>query len=140
MKSNVSDVKKANIESNINLLKNLIESNSVQLNNSIKELEIIDKDIQKAIQDITDKSNQWKKENEKEYTGSLICSECGQAYPYNKLENLLENFNQAKLNRLRTIEEEGIRIKEKENNLIAQKNKITLLIEEEFYHGPTRTD
>ena len=57
MKSNESDVKKANIESNINLLKNLIESNSVQLNNSIKELEIIDKDIQKAIQDITDKSN-----------------------------------------------------------------------------------
>jgi len=124
------DRKKANIESNINLLKNLIESNTVQLNNSIKELENIDKDIQKAIQEITDKSNQWKKENEKEYTGSLICSECGQTYPQNKLENLLENFNQAKLNRLRTIEDEGIRIKEKENNLITQKNKITLLIED----------
>lgn len=124
------DREKANIESNINLLKNLIESNTVQLNNSIKELENIDKDIQKAIQEITDKSNQWKKENEKEYTGSLICSECGQTYPQDKLENLLENFNQAKLNRLRTIEDEGIRIKEKENNLIAQKNKITLLIED----------
>lgn len=124
------DRKKVSIESNINLLKNLIESNTVQLNNSIKELENIDKDIQKAIQEITDKSNQWKKENEKEYTGSLICSECGQTYPQDKLENLLENFNQAKLNRLRTIEDDGIRIKEKENNLIAQKNKITLLVEE----------
>lgn len=124
------DREKANIESNINLLKNLIESNTVQLNNSTKELENIDKDIQKTIQEITDKSNQWKKENEKEYTGSLICSECGQNYPQDKLENLLENFNQAKLNRLRTIEDEGIRIKEKENNLIAQKNKITLLIED----------
>ncbi|MDD2191858.1 MAG: hypothetical protein PHO12_04895 [Bacteroidales bacterium] len=124
------DRKKVNIESNISLLKNLIESNTVQLNNFIKELENVDKDIQKAIQEITDKSNQWKKENEKEYTGSLICSECGQTYPQDRLENLLENFNQAKLNRLRTIEDEGTIIKEKENNLIAQKNKITLLVEE----------
>lgn len=124
------DKQKMNIESEINLIKSLIDSNSVVLNNSIKELENTDTDIQKAIQEIEDRRKRWIEENEKEYSGSLICSECGQEYPQDKLDKLLDIFNEAKITRLKSIEEVAERMTDKKNNLIAQKNKITLIIDE----------
>lgn len=125
-----SKKQKQEIENNISLLKTNIENHQLELTSSQTLLNSINSNIEKTIENRKQKATLWQEENQKEFKNSNICSECGQTYPQDKLDNLLKTFNVAKLNKLKAIEIEGIELKERENNLIADLNKTNLFIDE----------
>ena len=125
-----SKKQKQEIENNISLFKTKIQNHQLELISSQTLLNSINSNIEKTIENRKQKATLWQEENQKEFKNSNICSECGQTYPQEKLDNLLETFNTAKLNKLEAIEKEGIGLKETENNLIADLNKTNLFIDE----------
>ncbi len=125
-----SKKQKQEIENNISLFKTKIQNHQLELTSSQTLLNSINSNIEKTIENRKQKATLWQEENQKEFKNSNICSECGQTYPQEKLDNLLETFNTAKLNKLKAIEKEGIELKESENNLIADLNKTNLFIDE----------
>ena len=112
------------------MFKTKIQNHQLELTSSQTLLNSINSNIEKTIENRKQKATLWQEENQKEFKNSNICSECGQTYPQEKLDNLLETFNTAKLNKLEAIEKEGIGLKETENNLIADLNKTNLFIDE----------
>ena len=125
-----SKKQKQEIENNISLFKTKIQNHQLELTSSQTLLNSINSNIERTIENRKQKATLWQEENQKEFKNSNICSECGQTYPQEKLDNLLETFNTAKLNKLEAIEKEGIGLKETENNLIADLNKTNLFIDE----------
>ena len=125
-----SKKQKQEIENNISLFKTKIQNHQLELTSSQTLLNSINSNIERTIENRKQKATLWQEENQKEFKNSNICSECGQTYPQEKLDNLFETFNTAKLNKLKAIEIEGIELKERENNLIADLNKTNLFIDE----------